>query len=111
MGRGKLKNISNRNQDNSQAWWFDTLIPALGKQRQVDFWVQGQPDLQSEFQDSQGYTEKPCLKNKTKQNKTKQNKTNKQTNQIKVVHSGQHHHQVTESADTPKVPRGLSTRS
>jgi hypothetical protein len=30
-----------------------------------------QPGLQSEFQDSQGYTEKPCLekpKNKTKQN-------------------------------------------
>ena len=28
----------------------------------------GQPDLQSEFQDSQGYTEKPCLdKNKNKQ--------------------------------------------
>ena len=28
--------------------------------------VQGQPGLQSEFQDSQGYTEKPCLE---KQNK------------------------------------------
>jgi hypothetical protein len=27
----------------------------------VDFWVGGQPGLQSEFQDSQGYTEKPCL--------------------------------------------------
>jgi hypothetical protein len=37
------------------------LIPALGRQRQADFWVQGQPGLQSEFQDSQGYTEKPCL--------------------------------------------------
>jgi hypothetical protein len=33
-----------------------------------------QPGLQSEFQDSQGYTEKPCLK---KQNKTKQNKKEK----------------------------------
>ena len=32
-------------------------------------WVQGQPGLHSEFQDSLGYTEKPCLK--TKQNKTK----------------------------------------
>jgi hypothetical protein len=31
-----------------------------------------QPGLQSEFQDSQGYTEKPCLeKPETKQNKTK----------------------------------------
>jgi hypothetical protein len=29
---------------------------------QEDFWVRGQPGLQSEFQDSQGYTEKPCLK-------------------------------------------------
>jgi hypothetical protein len=25
------------------------------------FLVQGQPGLQSEFQDNQGYTEKPCL--------------------------------------------------
>jgi hypothetical protein len=25
------------------------LIPALGRQRQVDFWVWGQPGLQSEF--------------------------------------------------------------
>ena len=24
------------------------LIPALGRQRQVDFWVQGQPGLQRE---------------------------------------------------------------
>jgi hypothetical protein len=37
------------------------LIPVLGRQRQVDLWVQGQPGLQSEFQDSQGYTEKTCL--------------------------------------------------
>jgi hypothetical protein len=28
---------------------------------QVDFWVRGQPGLQSEFQDSQGNTEKTCL--------------------------------------------------
>jgi hypothetical protein len=35
--------------------------PALRRQRQVDLWVRGQPGLQSEFQDSQGYTEKPCL--------------------------------------------------
>ena len=50
------------------------LIPALGRQRQVDFWVQRQPGLQSDFQDSQGYTEKPCLekqKTKTKNQKPK----------------------------------------
>jgi hypothetical protein len=41
-------------------------IPALGRQRQVDFWVQGQPGLQSEFQDSQDYTEKPVSGKKKK---------------------------------------------
>jgi hypothetical protein len=65
------------------------LIPALRRQSQVEFRVRGQPSLQSEFQDSQGYTEKPSLekpqKLKTKQNKTKQKKENqkpknKQTN-------------------------------
>jgi hypothetical protein len=55
----------------SQAWWCTPLIPALGRQRQVDFWVQGQPGQQSEFQDSQGYTEKPCLKKKKKKKKKK----------------------------------------
>jgi hypothetical protein len=52
------------------------LIPALGRQRQVDFWVRGQPGLQSEFQDSQDYTEKPCLeRNKSKNKQTKKTKT------------------------------------
>jgi hypothetical protein len=45
-------------------WWCTPLIPALGRQRKADFWVQSQPGLQSEFQDSQGYTEKPVSKNK-----------------------------------------------
>jgi hypothetical protein len=48
-------------ENTSRARWCMPLIPALGRQRQADFWVQGQPGLQSEFQDSQGYTEKPCL--------------------------------------------------
>jgi hypothetical protein len=46
----------------SWVWWHMPLIPALGRQRQADFWVWGQPGLQSELQDNQGYTEKPCLK-------------------------------------------------
>jgi hypothetical protein len=44
-----------------RTWWRTPLIPALRRQRQADFWVRGQPGLHSEFQDSQGYTEKPCL--------------------------------------------------
>jgi hypothetical protein len=50
-------------------WWHITLIPAVGRQRQVDFCVQGHPGLQSEFQDSHRITETPCLekqKNKKK---------------------------------------------
>jgi hypothetical protein len=53
-------------------WWHMPLILALGRQRQVDFWVWGQPGLQSEFQESQGYTEKLCLKIQKTKNKTKQ---------------------------------------
>jgi hypothetical protein len=56
-------------------WWRTPVIPALGRQRQADFWVRGQPSLQSEFQDSQGYTEKPCLeKPKKKKKKRKKEK-------------------------------------
>jgi hypothetical protein len=36
----------------------------------VDFLVQGQPGLQSEFQDSQGYTEKPCIEKSKKKKKS-----------------------------------------
>ena len=41
---------------------------ALGRQRLVDLQVPCQPSLQSEFQDSQGYTEKPCFKNQKLKN-------------------------------------------
>jgi hypothetical protein len=62
------------------------------------FLSSSQPGLQSEFQDSQGYTEKPCLKkqNKTKQNnppqknknknKTKPNQTKEQNKKPKKLH-------------------------
>ena len=55
-------------------WWHLPLIPVLGRQRQEDFWVRGQPGLQSEFQDSQGYTEKPCLKKPKPKPKPKKKK-------------------------------------
>jgi hypothetical protein len=55
----------------SWAWWCTSLIPALGRERQAGFWVRGQPGLQSEFQVSQGYTEKPCLGKKKKKKKKK----------------------------------------
>jgi hypothetical protein len=40
-----------KNTDCSRAWWRTPLIPALRRQRQADFWVRGQPGLQSEFQE------------------------------------------------------------
>jgi hypothetical protein len=46
-------------------------LAALGRRRQADFCVRGQPGLQSEFQVSQGYTEKPCLKTSKKKKKKK----------------------------------------
>jgi hypothetical protein len=58
------------------------LTPALGRQRQANFWVQGQPGLQSEFQDSQGYKEKPRLENK---NKNKNKKKLRNNNIIKLL--------------------------
>jgi hypothetical protein len=39
------------------------LIPVLRRQRRVDLCkFEGLPGLQSKFQDSQGYPEKPCLR-------------------------------------------------
>jgi hypothetical protein len=62
----------------SQEWWLTPLIPALGRQKQADFWVGGQPGLQSEFQDSQGYTEKLCLKKPKKKKKKKKERKEKE---------------------------------
>jgi hypothetical protein len=44
--------------------------------------LRGQPGLQSEFQDSQGYTEEPCLK-KTTTTKKKKPKNKKQKKERK----------------------------
>jgi hypothetical protein len=56
-------------------WWCIRLIPALRRQRQVDLCFGGQPGPQSEFQNSQDYTEKPCLE--ITKNTTQHNTTNK----------------------------------
>jgi hypothetical protein len=60
-------------------WWCTPLIPALGRQRQAGFLVQGQPGLQSKFQDRQGYKEKPVRKTKNKQTKTPYERKRNQT--------------------------------
>jgi hypothetical protein len=49
--------------------WYTPLIPALGRQRQVDFWVQGQPCLQSEFQAGQPGLHREILSWKKQKNK------------------------------------------
>jgi hypothetical protein len=43
-----------------------TFNLSTGEAEAGDFWVWGQPGLQSEFQDSQGYTENPVSINQTK---------------------------------------------
>ena len=57
------------NTDEAQENYLKIKFKKMNKARQVDFLVRGQLGLQSEFQDSQGYTEKSCLeKPKTKTN-------------------------------------------
>jgi hypothetical protein len=46
--------------------------PSTREAEAGDFWVRGQPGLQSEFQDSQGYTEKPCLEKPKKKKKKRE---------------------------------------
>ena len=53
--------ILNMLQMQGQPHSLKKLIQTLGRQRQVYFWVWDQPGIQSELQDSQDYTEKPCL--------------------------------------------------
>jgi hypothetical protein len=56
------------------------------RQRQANFRVRDQPGLQSEFQDSQGYTEKPCLeKTKQQQQQKKNQNKNKKIKMLKEV--------------------------
>jgi hypothetical protein len=42
--------------------WHSPLIPALRRQRQANLEFEASLVYRVEFQDSQGYTEKPCLK-------------------------------------------------
>jgi hypothetical protein len=54
---------------------------------------------------SQGYTEKPCLKNKTKQNKTKQNKTKQnKTKQNKNKTKQNQKHPKKQNKKAPQMP-------
>jgi hypothetical protein len=73
----------------SREWWWRPLIPALRRQKQVDFWVRGQPGLQSEFLDSQGYTEKPCLEKPKKKGQKEQRDAsqtvNKSVNRSSII--------------------------
>jgi hypothetical protein len=53
------------------------LIPALGRQRQAISEFKASLVYKSEFQDSPGYTEKPCIKKQKQKQTNKKNQTNK----------------------------------
>jgi adenine C2-methylase RlmN of 23S rRNA A2503 and tRNA A37 len=70
------KTLALRNNNLTGQWRLTPLIPALRRQRLENVCVQGQPDLQREFQDSQGYTEKAYFE--------KPNQSYKQNNRLLV---------------------------
>ena len=55
-------------------WWRSPVIPVLWEAEAGGFLSQGQPGLQSEFQDSQGYMDKPCLKQEERRKERKERK-------------------------------------
>ena len=61
----------------SQVKWHTPLTSVLGRQRQTggSLCVQCQPGLHSEFQDRQGYVERPCLKQQQQQKQCQQQET------------------------------------
>jgi hypothetical protein len=84
-------------------WWHTPLNPALRRQRQVDFWVRSQPGLQSEFQGSQGYTEKPCLE--------KQNKTTKKRRKGRKRREKKRREGITGKVFLLKINKPIETQS
>ena len=60
-GKAEAEELASSRSAWTGQWWCMPLILALGKQREADIYVQDQSCLQSKFQDSQGFTEKPCL--------------------------------------------------
>jgi hypothetical protein len=65
-GSRVLSSVSSRNTLAGQ-WLHTPLIPALRRQCWFEsLKIRGQPGLQSEFQNSHGYTGKPCLETHTR---------------------------------------------
>jgi hypothetical protein len=71
-----------RNYRLARRWWRTPLIPALGRQRQADFWVRGQPGLQSELQDKPGLYRETLSQKTKKQKKKKKRKISSQIGKL-----------------------------
>ena len=85
---GLVRDFKKKKNKNCLPWLHKPLIPAIREaEAGGTLWVWGQAGLQSEFQDSQSYTEKLCLENKTKLNQTKQPNKKQNSKQNKKQNS------------------------
>jgi hypothetical protein len=78
----QMKNLSGYNIIFLPGMVAHTFNPSTPEAEAGEFLSSRQPGLQSEFQDRQGYTEKPCLEKQTNKNQNPK-QTNKQTSKTK----------------------------
>lgn len=67
------------------------FLLAPRRQRQAYLYIQGQPALQSEFQDSQDYAEKPCLAKQKQTKKSHKNTITKSYHLMQIKLQVKHH--------------------
>jgi hypothetical protein len=85
MSLGRYLSFLRQLSEYTGQWWRTPSIPALG--RETDPRVQGQPGLQSEFQDSQGglHRENPIWKRERESPKERERERTRETKRERPI--------------------------